>query len=182
MTASPDASRLDHDIGMVMRVVEHRTMAFLRDEMSLEPVEIAHHRHDEKYVELRTITAIVAVGSGAGLYIAFSYDLPLIRAMTKLYTVGLSVPADQEELYIHETASDVVNVIVGNCTADLAKRGELISLSPPVLMVGARTIQSRDGSTVAALTARFEKGLLDIAFVGPKILFDDHLNYRGEGR
>jgi CheY-specific phosphatase CheX len=129
---------------------------------------------------LRAITAIVSVGSKHGLYIAYSYDVSLIRAMTKLYTAGLDIGADEEELYIHETASDVVNVIIGNCTADLAKRGEIIVLSPPVLMVGARTIQSRDGSTVATLTARFAQGALDVAFVGPKVLFDNYLNYQGE--
>ena len=182
MSALPDAKRLEHDIGMVMKVVEHRTMTFLRDEIGMEPLAVDHHRHDQKYVELRAISAIVAVGSAGGLYIAFSYDLPLIRAMTKVYTAGLSIAENEEELYIHETASDVVNVIVGNCTADLAKRGELISLSPPVLIVGARTIQSRDGSTVAALAARFAKGVLDIAFVGPKVLFDNHLNYQEKAR
>jgi len=179
MNALPSPKPLDHEIGLVMRVVEQRTLAFFRDELGLEPTALERRTYDEKCVVLRAITAIVAVGSRAGIYIAYSYDLSLIRAMTKLYTAGLSVADDEEELYIRETASDIVNVIVGNSTAELASRGELITLSPPVLMVGAKTIQSRDGSTVAAITARFPDGALDMAFVGPKILFDDHLNYKG---
>ena len=179
MSALPNPVPLDHEIALVMKVVEQRTMAFLHKEMGLQPITIERTQQDEKSVVLRAITAIVAVGSRAGLYIAYSYDLSLIRAMTKIYTAELTIGPDEEELYIHETASDVVNVIVGNATADLAKRGELVMLSPPVLMVGAKTIQSRDGSTVAALTARFPQGALDVDFVGPKILFDDHLNYKG---
>jgi CheY-specific phosphatase CheX len=173
------AQPLDHEIGLVVKVVEPRTLAFLRDELGFEPVRLERHIHDEKSVVLRAITAIVAVGSRAGLYIGFSYDVSLIRAMTKAYTASLQYQPDEEELYVRETASDIVNVIVGNSTADLASRGELITLSPPVLMVGARTIHSRDGCTVAALTANFAQGALDIAFVGPKILFDQNLNYQG---
>ncbi|MFZ2031590.1 MAG: chemotaxis protein CheX [Vitreimonas sp.] len=176
MNAPALSSKLDHEIAVVMHVVEHRTLAFMRDELGLIPNGVERRTHHEKSVTLRPITAIVAVGSRAGLYIAYSYDVSLIRAMTKRYTSGLGVANDAEEVWIRETASDVVNVIVGNSTADLARRGELVTLSPPVLMVGARTIQGRDESTIAALTILFPEGALDVAFVGPRILFDDHLN------
>jgi CheY-specific phosphatase CheX len=176
MNAPMKTAKLDHEIAVVMRVVEHRTIAFMRDELGLATTRIERHTHHEKSVVLRPITAIVGVGSRAGLYIAYSYDVSLIRAMTRKYTSGLDIANSSEELYIRETASDVVNVIVGNSTADLAKRGELITLSPPVLVVGARTIQGRDESTIAALTLHFPEGALDVAFVGPRILFDEHLN------
>lgn len=176
MNAPAKTPKLDHEITVVMQVVETRTLAFMSDELGLTPIGVDRLTHREKSVVLRPITAIVGVGSRAGLYIAYSYDVSLIRAMTKEYTSGLAIACDDEEVWIRETASDVVNVIVGNSTADLARRGELITLSPPVLMVGARTIQGRDESTIAALTIRFPEGALDIAFVGPRILFDDHLN------
>jgi CheY-specific phosphatase CheX len=178
MNAPAMTSKLDHEIILVMQIVEQRTLAFMRDELGLTPAGVARRTHHEKSVVLRPITAIVGVGSLAGVYIAYSYDVSLIRAMTRKYTRGLEIAGDAEELWIRETASDIVNVIVGNSTADLARRGELITLSPPVLMVGARTIQGRDDSTIAALTIRFDEGALDIAFVGPRILFDDHLNLK----
>jgi CheY-specific phosphatase CheX len=81
---------------------------------------------------------------------------------------------------MRETASDVVNVIVGNCTAELARRGEVVTLSPPVLALGARTIQGRRKTAIATLTLKYPQGSLDVAFVGPKLSFDDHLNYLEE--
>lgn len=176
MTAS--VIRLDHEITAVIEVVEQRTIAFLRDQLGLVVEGIDRRMHRGECVVLRAMTAIVGVGSTAGLYIAYSYDDSLIREMTKRYTVGLTIPAGEEELYARETASDVVNVIIGNSTADLAKRGEMITLSPPVLMEGARTIQGRPKTTIATLTLRFPEGALDVAFVGPRLLFDDQLNYR----
>jgi CheY-specific phosphatase CheX len=129
---------------------------------------------------LRNVTAMVGVGSHAGLYIAYSYDDSLIRTMMRRYTAELTIAPEDEQLYIHETASDIVNVIIGNCTADLARRGDTISLSPPVLMVGARTIQIRTETTGAVLSLQFADGVLDLVFVGPKALFDEQLNYNSE--
>jgi CheY-specific phosphatase CheX len=170
---------MDHEITAVVQVVEQRTISFFRDELGLAPSKADRRLLHEERVDLRAMTAIVAVGSRAGLYIAYSYDQSLIRAMTKKYTQGLSIAPEEEELYVGETASDIVNVIVGNCTADLAQRGETVTLSPPALMVGAHTIQGRSETTIAVLTLHFSEGSLDVAFVGPRLLFDEHLNYKG---
>jgi CheY-specific phosphatase CheX len=175
----PDTNQLDKEITSVLEVVEHRTVSFMKEQLGLTVNSIQRRVVKEEHVMLRSMTAIVGVGSKAGLYIAYSYEDSLIKAMMKRYTEGLSVSPDEEDLYIRETASDVVNVIVGNCTADLARRGELITLSPPVLMVGARTIQARTETMIASVTLRFPEGELDIAFVGPRIMFDDHLNFKG---
>jgi CheY-specific phosphatase CheX len=170
---------LDHEIETVLKVVEQRTISFLRDELGLAVERLERKFRHEEHVVLRGMTAMVGVGSQVGLYIAYSYDESLIRAMTKRYTAELTVTPGEEDLYMRETASDVVNVIVGNCTADLAQRGGVITLSPPVLMLGARTIQARPKTTIATLTLQFGEGALDVAFVGPRLLFDDHLNYMG---
>jgi CheY-specific phosphatase CheX len=173
---SPDII-LDHEIVAVLNVVEQRTISFMRDELNLAVDSIGRRLTREETITLRDMTAIVGVGSRAGLYIAYSYDESLIRAMTECYTAELSIAPEQEDLYMRETASDVVNIIVGNCTADLTQRGELVTLSPPVLALGARTIQGRPKTAIATLTLRFSQGALDVTFVGPKLLFDDHLNY-----
>jgi hypothetical protein len=171
---------MDQEITAVIEVVERRTISFLRDELGLVPDGIDRCLRHEGYAALRSITAIVGVGSRAGLYIAYTYDDALIRAMTRRYTAELSIAPEEEELYLRETASDIVNVIVGNCTADLARRhGDLvINLSPPVLLEGARRIHGRPETTIATLTLHFAEGALDVAFVGPRLLFDDHLNYQ----
>jgi CheY-specific phosphatase CheX len=177
MSVQTKASALDREIAAVMEVVAGRTIAFFREELEMRPVGVDCRMHHEKSLQLRSVTAIVGVGTTAGLYIAYSYDETLIRAITKRHTAGISFSPEEAELYTRESASDIVNIIVGNSTSSLAQRGELISLSPPVLMAGARTIQGRKESTIAALTLSFGDGELDVAFVGPKILFDDQLSY-----
>jgi CheY-specific phosphatase CheX len=174
--SSPDTV-LDQEITTVLKVVEQRTIAFLKEQLDLTVEKISRRLHHEESVALREMTAIVGVGSSKGLYIAYSYDESLIRAMTVRYTAELSILPEEEDLYMRETASDVVNVIVGNCTAELARRGEVVTLSPPVLALGARNIQGRPKTAIATLTLKYPQGSLDVAFVGPKLSFDDHLNY-----
>jgi len=177
-------NQLDQQLSTVIEVIEKRTITFLHDQFGFVADRIDHCLTKTESVVLRSMTAIVGVGigigSGAGLHIAYSYDDSLIRAMMKLYTAGLSIGSEEEELYTRETASDIVNVIVGNSTADLAGRGELITLSPPVLMVGARTIHARRDAAFSALTLTFPMGVLEVMFVGPKIRFDDHLQCQGK--
>ena len=168
---------LDHEIAAVVEVVERRTIDFLRDELKFPVESVSRRLHNEQSVMLRAMTAIVGVGSHKGLYIAYSYDAALIGAMTKRFAAELTIAPEEEDLYMRETASEVVNVIVGNCTAELARRGDTVTLSPPVLALGARTIQGRPKTAVATLTLKYPEGALDVVFVGPKLLFDDHLNF-----
>ncbi len=168
------------DAPPIFKTVEQRTVAFFHDHLDLVPTSITRNIHPADQFCLREITAIVGVGSSSGLYIAFSYDQALAWKMTERYTAELVIAPDETELYMHETALDVVNVIIGNCTADLAGRGETISLSPPVLALGARTMQGRSRTAVGVLSLNFPEGGLDIAFVGPKQLFDEQLNYVGD--
>lgn len=173
---------IENEITAVLKVVEQRTIAFMRDELGLIVKSVNRRLHHEESVMLRDMTAIVGVGSQSGLYIAYSYDETLIAAMTRRYTAELTIAPEDEALYMRETASDVVNVIVGNCTVDLGRRGEVVTLSPPVLALGAKIIQGRPKAAIAVLTLQFPEGTLDVAFVGPKLLFDDHLNYMGGAR
>ena len=171
---------LDHDITAVVEVVLERTISFMRDELGMSVRGVDRYEGRAECLRLRDITAVVGVGSKAGLYVVFSYDDQLIRAMMKRYTADLEISPDEEVLYVQETAADIVNIIVGNCTADLSRRPEPVSLSPPVVMVGARTISGSPGATAAALTLRLAEGRLDLAFVGPKVMFDERLNFLGE--
>ena len=114
------ASSTSNGIAAVVKVVERRTIDFLCDELKLVVKDIGRYLHNEQSVKLRDVTAIVGVGSRTGLYIAYSYDASLLHAMMVRYTAELTIAPEEEALYMRETASEVVNVIVGNCTASIS--------------------------------------------------------------
>jgi hypothetical protein len=164
-----DAGRFGREITTVMEIVEQHTISFLREQLNLVAGRIEHRMFQDERVVLRAVTAVIgiSINSQEGIFIVYSFDDLLIRTMAKRYTAELSIAAEEEELYIRETASDVVNVIVGNSTADLARQGELITLWPPILMVEGHTIYGRPKSETAALTLHFPEGSLDVTSVGP---------------
>lgn len=163
----------------VAKVLERVTQDFMAAELGMPVRQVRRHLRDVRQVGLRDVTALVSVGPSLDLYVAYSYARPLIDAITRRYAAELSVADDEWDLYARETALDVVNVIVGNSTAELAAAGELLTLSPPILMLGARTICGGPGSVFVVLELELDGGTLSIALVGPRHLFDDHLNYNG---
>lgn len=163
----------------VAKVLERVTQSFLATELGMPVRHVRRHLRHVRQVGLRDVTALVSVGPSLDLYVAYSYERPLIDRITRRYTAELEVPDDEWELYVRETALDVVNVIVGNSTAELAAAGELLTLSPPILMLGARTICGGPRSVFVVLELELDGGTLSIALVGPRHLFDDHLNYNG---
>lgn len=170
----------DNELIAVMEIVERRTGAFMRDHLTMMTGGINHRLHQTEGFTLRAMTTIVSVGSETGFYIAFSYDEPLIQSVFRRYTAELTIAPEEEGFYVKETAADIINVIIGNCTADLAQQGNLIKLSPPIVMVGGGKIHGRKDATVAALTLPFDEGALDLAFVGPKRLLGLHLDFKGD--
>ncbi len=126
----------DDELIGVMAIVERRTVAFMHDHLTMSTGATDHRLHHAEGFSLRAMTAIVSVGSETGFYIAFSYDEPLIQAVFRRYTAELSITPEQEPFYVKETAADIINVIIGNCTADLANEGNLLKLSPPLVMMG----------------------------------------------
>lgn len=173
-------SKFDQQTSAVIEVVTSRVISFMNSELSLDHPEISRAVGQNFQAELRDVTAIVGVGSMSGLYIACSYDDALIREIMERYTSDIEIEPDEVELYVEETASDIVNVIVGNCTAEFAQRGETVLLTPPTLITGAKTIRGRPETTVFSVNLRYPAGTLSLVFVGPKLMFDETLEFTGE--
>jgi len=163
----------------VMDVIERRTISFSAEELSLTARRGERRLKDIKQLQLRDLTALVAVGPRVDLYIAYSFTDGLIQEITKRFIADLDLPPEDMPKYLHESACEMVNIIVGNSTADLAERGKALHLSPPVVLVGAKQIHRHSDAIFAIVTLAFDAGELDIAFIGPQHLFDLNLNYCG---
>jgi len=129
-------------------------------------------------VMLHDITAVAGFGVPVGLLIAFSFDQTLLGDILDKATASLPVPEEERELYLRETAAEVVNTVLGLCTADFQLKETAVSLSPPVVMEGARSIQRRGDAVFASMDIHTDKGAVSVNLFGPRHLFDDRLNYR----
>lgn len=136
------------------------------------------HGVELQSVELHDITAVAGLGVPVGLLIAFSFDEGLLADILDKTTAGNPVPEEERGLYMRETAAEVVNTVLGHCTADFGLVESVVSLSPPVVMEGARSITRRGDAVFAALSIHTDRGSVSVNLFGPRHLFDDSLNYR----
>ena len=175
----PGQDSVRANVAAVMDVIERRTISFAAEELGMTARRGQRHLQDIKQLKLRDLTALVAVGPRVDLYIAYSFSANLIREITVRSIADLDLPPEDMPNYVHESACEMVNIIVGNSTAELAQRGEALHLSPPVVLVGAKLIHRHSDAVFSTVTLAFDQGELDIAFVGPQRLFDINLNYCG---
>ena len=107
---------------LLIDVVEQRAREYLLDEIGLEVTRIERHLEDVTRLGLKYLTSLVAVGGNLQVYLAFSFDEPLIRKIFEVYTSDVELD-DDEDHYIGETAGDMINVVVGNALAALGDKG-----------------------------------------------------------
>lgn len=133
---------------------------------------------DVTRLHLHDMTVIAGLGGPISLLIAFSFEKSLVEALFNRVTADIEVPPGEEDLYRRETAAEIVNTILGLCTTDFQNIEESIALSPPVIIEDARCIHRPKNAVFANMRIRTERGIVSVSFVGPRELFDDHLNYQ----
>ena len=165
-------------VAAVMAVIERRTVAFAGEELCLPARRGGQRLHDLDQLHLRDLTALITIGPWVDLHIAYSFSAGLIAEIARRLTRELRPDEMDMSPYLAESACEMVNIVVGNSTAELAGKGEILRLSPPVVMAGAKIIHRRGQAMFALDKLEFQGGGLDIAFVGPRHLFDRTLDYR----
>ena len=154
-----------------------RTEAFFREELGILITDRAFQSDDVHKLDLRRITAIMSATSSLKLYLAYSFDAPLIEAAFAAYTADLDIAEDERDDAIQETAGDIINIIVGNALADVAATGRAIALSPPIILTEAKSVMRHRGAKFASAELAAQAGSLAIHLIGPGELFDDALEY-----
>jgi CheY-specific phosphatase CheX len=173
------AADRQQDIGRVMTVVTRYANSFLEGEIGIAIIDRKYRFEEVQQLELKSMTSLVSVGGDINMLIAFSFDSQLIEFISKSLTSDIFVDDDERDLYMRETASEVINMIIGNSTADLATGTDMITLSPPVVIAGAKSVFRARGAKFFSVNMFSAQGNLDIDFVGPQELFDEKLNYIG---
>ena len=133
---------------------------------------------DVKRLHLHDITAIAGLGGPISLLIAFSFERRLLQAIFERVTLDIEVSPDELDMHVRDAAAETVNTILGLCTADFQNIEKSVSLSPPVILDDARCIHRPRNAVFASMRIRTEHGYLGVGLVGPREMFDQHLNYQ----
>lgn len=168
-------------IPKVMDSILSQTRSVLHSEAAVEVLGAETFDSDVTELQLHDLTAIAGLGGPISLLIAFSFERSLIEAIYLRFTADIDVPDGDEALYRRETAAEIVNTILGHCTGDFHDIEQSIALSPPVIVEDARYIHRPKSAVFASMRVRTAQGIVTVSLVGPRELFDDHLNYQVRG-
>jgi CheY-specific phosphatase CheX len=155
-----------------------RTRMVLAEEADVILEEAESFRCDANELHLQDMTAIAGLGGPISLLIAFSFELRLLDAIFEQITQGITVTEDERPLLIRDTAAEMVNTILGRCTADIQIINQSITLSPPVIVEDARCIHRPKNAVFASMRVRTDKGYVSVGILAPREMFDDQLNFQ----
>ncbi|AGW12482.1 chemotaxis protein CheX [Megalodesulfovibrio gigas] len=162
----------------LVRAVAARATSFLQEEVDIDVQGCEFHLEDVLQLQLGYLTSLMSVECAQKLYLALSFDEPLILRAFERYTEDLEIDDAERSQYLEETAADLVNIIVGNATAAFSDSGApAIQLSPPVLITQGKNIFRHKEAQFFRAMLHTEYGVLDVFCIGPKRLFDEKLNY-----
>ena len=145
---------------------------YFRNEFDIELTAARPMEGDIASLTLRDIATFVGmIGGPVNVMVALSFDRPMMDRVVDIATEGLSVADDEREIFVRETAADVINEILGSSTADLDSGDKKIVLSPPIVVDDGSKVHKPDGTVFTTVTMSSDEGQFDIDFIAPRNLF-----------
>ena len=165
------------DVCRLVNAVGKRADEFLLRQLKIKTCSIDYYFHDVQQLQLNYLTSIMAVEGHLHVMFAFSFEEALVNQITQNYTNNLDTSDKPKDVYIAETAADMLNVILGNSLKCFSISGSAIELTPPVVIADAKTIYRNKQAKFVTANLVTETGEMQIHCIGPKELFDSELNY-----
>jgi CheY-specific phosphatase CheX len=160
-------------------IVATRAVGFLEDEIGLAVSRKNLDVMDAQKITLQYLTSLMSLEGKVRMYLGFTFEERLIRHINDVFTEDIDVEPDEIDIYLQESAGEMINIIIGNATADLEPSGPAINLSPPVVITQANKMLRHRDAKFYAIELDTPQGELSVFCVAPKELFDDHLNVIG---
>lgn len=169
--------KINQWVDAVVASTLERTRSYFEEEFGILVADISQDSGDVATLDIHGLTAIVGVGGPVSLLVAFSFEQRLMDVLYERMTNGMEVPGCEEDAYRSSVAGEIINTIIGNCTADLQQSDEAISLTPPMVVDSIKHIHRMNNAVFISRTLNSDFGCVDINLVGPGELFDKSLNY-----
>ena len=168
--------RETENIERMVTALADRTTLYLASHMAIDVTDVENAGQGLDALTLEHLTAVVGVGGPSGVLVAFSYSPGLADALFQHTADALGFSEDEGDVLRDACLSEIANVITGNWIADFAPPGERISMTPPVVLEGARHIHHVPDATFRSITTVTKEGPLSIYLIGPQNMFDQFLD------
>jgi len=161
----------------IMASLLRRTRRVLLANTAIDVEAVERFDADVQELTLHDVTAVGGFNDPLSVRAAFSFESTLLNALYGRFTADITVPKEQEDLFVRDAAAEMANLILGTCSGDFPNLRRTIALIPVIVLVEDRHIDRRDHTVFGTMRVRATSGRLDIHLLRPKDLFDNHLNH-----
>jgi CheY-specific phosphatase CheX len=163
-------AKVDDIVVRIKASVLVSTKAYFEDWLKIEFLSVKVSSGDVHVINPRDMTAIIGVSGSTKILIAYSFDQDLVSAILAQETESLDIPGDELNLYRHDVIAELANIVVGHSTKTLAKEGETIGISPPLVIEGDNNFRRPKGAVFTCFSCRTILGKFDVYCISPKAL------------
>ena len=130
----------------IIEIITSNCVEYFEQEFKMEVISKKIYLKDIYNIHLDYLTSVISVKGHLNFLLAFSYDEILINKLFQFFTEGVDIDEGEEDLYLEESASEIMNIVVGNATKYLEKRDSLLTLTPPIVFKEAKNIINKKDS------------------------------------
>ena len=124
----------------IIEIITGNCVEYFEQEFKMEVISKKIYMKDVRNIQLDYLTSIISVKGHINSLFAFSYEEMLINKLFEFFTEGVDIDEGEEDLYLEESASEIMNIVVGNATKYMEKRDSLLTLTTPIVFKEAKNI------------------------------------------
>lgn len=159
--------KTDEDIKKFLDAVAKRTISILRDEVKINALEANHECYKENHINLIGLTSIISIEDYNKITVVFNYDTSLIKEIFIRYTKNIKIPEGKTQLYIDETASDLINIVIGNVLSQFGQLTYSFNISTPLVLSGSEYVVKFNGIKAYTTKIKTKFGQMQIFCIVP---------------
>jgi len=162
--------------------LHRQTDIYLKDTLNLEVLSIEKSIDTLETIELRDMTAIITLCGVSSFSIAFSFNLKLSYEILRIQSQehGLDINEDEFVSYSKYAIAEMANIILGLSCTQLQEDGQLLTISPPLVLEKSCILHRPKVASFSQLTIKTNFGDFDVNCITPSTLFDNNLNINHE--
>lgn len=156
----------------------NRLKDFLEKDMKIKVLDDESEIIDSKHIVLKENTVFIGTGGSIQLFITMGYEKELLEKLVDIFYVG-DILDEKEFLEMQESvACEISNTVIGNAIKNPID-DSIIHITPPVLIHDAKSLTKYKDSIILKTDITTELGNIQMTVIGPKELFLDKLNLKG---
>ena len=149
----------------IIEIITDNCISYMDKELGIRVVSKKIYLQDVSKISLDYLSSIITLEGHINSLFAFSYEKQLIDKLCSVFTEGLEIDAEEEDIYLEETACEIINIIIGNATSKLERPDSLLRITPPFVIKEAKNLINKKDSKFYHSIIATEQGHLNLYLI-----------------